>query len=114
MCYDPGDQIEIGVIRGEMSGASEITREKIERKMKETLGAVFVEVIDESWKHAGHAGAASGGGHFILQVVSDRFEGVSLLDRNRLVFSVLKEEMGKEIHALAVKAATPSEWKGAR
>lgn len=97
-----------------MSVASEATRAKIERKMKEELGAVFVEIIDESWKHAGHAGAASGGGHFILQVVSDRFEGVSLLDRNRLVFSTLKDEMGKEIHALAIKAATPGEWKGTR
>jgi len=95
-----------------MSGATEATREKIERKMKETFGAIFVEVIDESWKHAGHAGAASGGGHFILQVVSDRFNGVSLLDRNRMVFSVLKDEMGKEIHALSIKAATPGEWKG--
>ncbi|MBI3804361.1 MAG: BolA family transcriptional regulator [Nitrospirae bacterium] len=92
-----------------MGGA---TQQKIERKMKEALGAVFVEVIDESWKHAGHAGAASGGGHFILQVVSDRFEGVSLLNRNRLVFSVLKEEMGAEIHALSIKAITPQEWKG--
>lgn len=97
-----------------MSVASEATRAKIERKMKEELGAVFVEITDESWKHAGHAGAASGGGHFILQVVSDCFEGVSLLDRNRLVFSTLKDEMGKEIHALAIKAATPGEWKGTR
>ena len=97
-----------------MSEASEATRQKIERKMKEALGAVFVEVIDESWKHAGHAGAASGGGHFILQVISDRFEGISPMDRNRLVFSTLKEEMGKEIHALSIKAATPNEWKGAR
>lgn len=96
-----------------MSDASEATRQKIERKMKESLGAVFVEVIDESWKHAGHAGAAAGGGHFILQVVSDRFDGISLLNRNRLVFSALQDEMGKEIHALTIKAATPSEWKGA-
>lgn len=95
-----------------MSDVSEATREKIERKMKESLGAIFVEVIDESWKHAGHAGAALGGGHFILQVVSDRFDGISLLDRNRMVFSALKDEMGKEIHALAIKATTPREWKG--
>jgi BolA protein len=96
-----------------MNGATGGTREKIDRKIREALGAIFVEVIDESWKHAGHAGAASGGGHFILQVVSDRFDGVSLLDRNRMVFSALKDEMGKEIHALSIKAATPREWKGA-
>lgn len=96
-----------------MGGATEATREKIERKMKEALRAIFVEVIDESWKHAGHAGAASGGGHFILQVVSDCFDGISLLDRNRMVFSILKDEMGREIHALTIKAAAPNEWKGA-
>ena len=79
--------------------------------MKEELAAVYLEIVDESWKHAGHAGAASGGGHFILLVVSDRFEGVSLLDRNRLVFGTLKDEMKGEIHALAVKALTPGEWK---
>jgi BolA protein len=94
-----------------MSATSQATQEKIERKMKEDLAAVHLEIIDESWKHAGHAGAAAGGGHFILLVVSDRFEGVSLLDRNRLVFGILKEEMKGEIHALAIKAMTPGEWK---
>ncbi|MFY9270995.1 MAG: BolA family protein [Candidatus Manganitrophaceae bacterium] len=94
----------------------ETTGQKIERKVKEELKATFVEIIDESWKHAGHAGSASGGGHFILHVVSDHFEGVSLLNRNRMVFSLLKEEMGKEIHALSIKASTPGETpdKGAK
>lgn len=79
--------------------------------MKEKLDAVHVEVIDESFKHAGHAGAASGGGHFILKVISDHFQGLPLLDRNRLVFRILEDEMKGEIHALSVKAATPEEWK---
>ena len=91
-----------------------ILREKIERKIRERLTAVYVEVIDESGKHAGHAGAASGGGHFILKVVSDQFKGVSLLDRNRQVFDILCEEMKGEIHALAVKAMTPQEWEASR
>ncbi len=94
-----------------MSVTSQATQQKIERRMKEDLAAVHLEIVDESWKHAGHAGAASGGGHFILKVVSDRFEGVSLLDRNRMVFEILKEEMKGEIHALAIKAMTPEEWK---
>lgn len=89
--------------------SNEETQEKIEQKMKDILSATSVEVIDESWKHAGHA-AAGGGGHFILHVVSEKFEGVSLLNRNRMVFDVLKEEMQGEIHALAVKAKTPGEY----
>lgn len=94
-----------------MSVTSQATQQKIEQKMKEALAAVHLEIVDESWKHAGHAGAASGGGHFILKVVSERFEGISLLDRNRMVFEILKEEMKGEIHALAIQAMTPEEWK---
>ncbi len=87
---------------------SQKTKEKIERKMKEVLSATEVDVIDESWKHVGHAGAG-GGGHFIVHLVSEQFEGVSLLNRNRMVFDVLKEEMKREIHALVIKAKTPGE-----
>ncbi len=92
-----------------MSALSEATKDKIIQKMKSELLAGPVEVIDESWKHAGHAGAAAGGGHFILYVVSEKFKGLSLLDRNRLVFEVLKEEMKGEIHALVIKAKLPEE-----
>ena len=88
-----------------------MTKESIEQKIREALAASHVEVIDESWKHAGHAGAAAGGGHFILSVVSDRFEGISLLDRNRLVFQILDQELKGAIHALTVKAKTPKEWE---
>jgi BolA protein len=45
-----------------------------------------------------------------MVVVSERFEGVNLLDRNRLIYSALEEEMKGEIHALALKAISPSEW----
>jgi BolA protein len=78
--------------------------------MKDDLAAVRVEVEDETWKHAGHAGAATGGGHFTVLVVSPRFEGLNPLDRRRLVFSVLQSEMQGEIHALTVRAVPPSEW----
>jgi len=75
------------------------TQEKIIQKMKTALSASAVEVIDDSWKHAGHAAAG----------VSEQFEGVSLLNRNRMVFDALKEEMQSEIHALVIKAKTPQE-----
>jgi len=92
-----------------MSERSEATRHMIERRLKEELGAERVEIIDDSWKHAGHA-AAGGGGHFLVRVVSARFEGVPLLDRNRMVFRLFEAEMGRDIHALAIKALTPAEW----
>jgi len=93
-----------------MTAQSQATKAAIERKMKTDLDAIHVEVEDESWKHAGHAGAAAGGGHFTLVVVSPKFEGLNPLDRRRLVFSVLQSEMQGEIHALTVRTIRPSEW----
>ena len=91
---------------------SEDRRERIERKLRERLDAVHVEVVDESHKHAGHAGAASGAGHFRALVVSPRFEGLSRLAAQREVYAALGEEMGPEIHALSIRTATPEAWKG--
>ena len=64
---------------------------------------------DESAQHAGHAGAASGGGHYRLRLVSTRFEGLPRVGRHRLVYDCLRELMQKEIHALAMTLLTPSE-----
>jgi BolA protein len=93
-----------------MTAQSQATKAAIERKIITDLDAIHIEVEDESWKHAGHAGAAAGGGHFTLVVVSPKFEGLNPLDRRRLVFSVLQSEMQGEIHALTVRAMSPSEW----
>lgn len=93
-----------------MSTRSQQTKEKIEVIMRATLLATHVEIEDESWKHAGHA-AAGGGGHFQMTVISEKFEGVNLINRNRLVFDLLKEMMENEIHALSIRAKTPDEWK---
>ncbi len=85
-------------------------RAHIEARLRETLEATHVEVIDESHLHAGHAGAASGGGHFRALIVSPRFEGASSLARQRLVYAALAEEMRGEIHALSMRTLTPGEW----
>ncbi len=85
-------------------------RTHIETRLRETLEAPHVEVIDESHLHAGHAGAASGGGHFRALIVSPRFEGANALARQRLVYAVLAEEIRGEIHALSMRTLTPGEW----
>ena len=85
-------------------------RAHIETRLRETLEATHVEVIDESHLHAGHAGAASGGGHFRALIVSPRFEGENSLARQRLVYAALAEEMRGEIHALSMRTLTPGEW----
>ncbi len=84
--------------------------DRIESKLREHLSATHVEVIDESHLHAGHVGAQSGGGHFRVTVVSDRFEGLSTLQSQRLVFQALADEMRTEIHALSMSTFTVHEW----
>jgi BolA protein len=96
-----------------MKSVSEGRRERIEAKLRAQLKAVHVEVIDESHLHAGHAGAASGGGHFRTFIVSELFEGQNAVQAQRLVYQALSEEMGGEIHALSIRTATPAEWDGA-
>lgn len=64
---------------------------------------------DESDQHRGHAGAASGGGHFRLTIVSPRFHNLSTLARHRLVYEAMGELMQREIHALSITALTPEE-----
>jgi len=81
-------------------------REAIERG----LAATHVEVIDHSAEHAGHPGAESGGGHFEVLVVSKRFEGLSRLAAQRLVYQALGPLMTSEIHALSMHTLTPEQW----
>jgi BolA protein len=85
------------------------TREKIEQILRQTLSATVVEVDDESALHVGHAGAASGGGHYRVTVVSPLFEGQSRVARHRMVYNVLAAEMRQTIHALALTTLAPSQ-----
>jgi len=94
-----------------MSGAAD-RRARIEAKLREGFEATFVEVVDESHLHAGHAGARSGGGHFRATIVSDRFEGLSSVEAQRLVYALLENEMGSEIHALSMRTIATSRWSG--
>ncbi len=82
-------------------------RARIEEKLRRELEAVEIEVIDESHLHAGHAGAREGGGHFRVHVVSSKFEGLSRVAAQRLVYAIVAEEMKSEIHALSIHARAP-------
>jgi len=73
------------------------------------LAPTQMTLDDESHLHAGHAGAASGGGHYRLRLVSRRFEGCSRVARHRLVYDCLADLMHSDIHALAINAVAPSE-----
>ncbi len=96
-----------------MPEAAGARRARIEATLRAALAATHVELVDESHLHLGHAGAASGGGHFRALVVSPRFEGLSRVARQRLVYAALAEQMGGAIHALAMRTLTPDEWQRA-
>lgn len=84
----------------------------IDKILKEKISAQHVEIIDDSHKHRGHK-AAGGGGHYSVKVVSEQFDGVDLIDRMRMVYSALDDQINgqpKLIHALQIKAYTPSQW----
>jgi BolA protein len=75
------------------------------------LEAEHIDVVDDSAAHAGHLGAQGGGGHFRVLVVSGRFEGLSRVAAQRLVYSALGELMATDIHALEMRTLTPAQWR---
>jgi len=97
----------IEIQTGSGTPASRVSR--IEAALRAALEPVELRVEDESHKHRGHAGAADGRGHFRVFIVSRAFEGKNGVQRHRLVYGVLKEQMETDIHALAIHASTPGE-----
>ena len=83
--------------------------ERIRSKLEAALSPLQLTLDDDSHLHAGHAGAASGGGHYSVRIVSLQFEGQRLVTRHRLVYDSVHDMMHKEIHALAITALAPSE-----
>ncbi len=84
-------------------------RERLTGRLEDGLRPDLVEVIDDSHRHAGHAGAADGRGHFTVLIVSQRFAGLSTLKRHKLVYEVVGDMMTTDIHALSIKALAPGE-----
>ena len=84
--------------------------QKLEAALRERLNAVHVAVEDESHLHAGHAGAREGGGHFRALIVSERFEGKTRVEAQRVVFDAVATEMNEWIHALSLRTLTPTQW----
>jgi len=82
----------------------------IEYKLSKELTPARLEIEDDSARHHGHAGARpEGESHFNVTVVSAKFEGMSRIERQRLVYRLLAEEMKTDIHALALTTLTPAE-----
>lgn len=81
--------------------------------IRETLASALetdeITVLDEGHLHKGHAGAKTGLGHFAVTVRSAKFDGLSMLDRHRLVYEILGDLMQTDIHALSIRAMAENE-----
>jgi BolA protein len=83
--------------------------ERIRERLLRELSPSQLQIEDESHKHAGHAGARDGRGHFNVRITAAAFSGESLLARHRRVYAALGELMQTDIHALAIEARAPEE-----
>ena len=72
----------------------------IRQKLSEALAPSRLDIVDDSARHAGH---------FIVEIASAHFAGLSRVARQRLVYGVLEDELRTDVHALALKTVTPEE-----
>ena len=82
---------------------------RFESDLRLAFHVSHLHIEDESHLHAGHAGAASGGGHFKLTIVAPEFDGMTKVARHRAIYSALSSHFPDAIHALTILAYTPSE-----
>jgi BolA protein len=86
-----------------------MTANTIRQKLEEALKPDVIEIIDHSAAHADHVGNKKGGGHYNVTIVSQQFEGKTLVQRHQLIYQVMGDMMKEDIHALGINALTPSE-----
>ncbi|MGX9719859.1 BolA family protein [Stenotrophomonas acidaminiphila] len=86
--------------------------ERIRAALEAAFAPLQLDVEDDSHRHAGHAGARDGRGHFNVSIVSEAFAGMAPLARHRAVYAALGDMMQTDIHALSIKARTPAEAGG--
>jgi BolA protein len=83
------------------------TTEELQQRLVERFGNEVI-VQDDSHKHAGHAGAQGGAGHYTVKITSTLFSGLSTVARHRLVYDCVADWMPHAIHALSITAQAPA------
>ena len=84
--------------------------DRLRDRLQHSFSPERIDIVDDSSKHAGHAGAREGGeSHFTVTIVSPAFEGLSRVERQRRVNSALKEAFDGGLHALSVQIRAPGE-----
>jgi len=82
--------------------------QRIESALRAAFSPLELEVVDDSHKHVGHAGARDGRGHFSVRIVAPAFAGMAPLARHRAVYAALGSMMQDDIHALSIQAQAPA------
>lgn len=82
--------------------------ERIRQLLVAALRPAELDVVDDSHRHVGHAGARDGKGHFSVRIASDAFRGMTPLARHRAVYAALGDMMDRDIHALSIQATVPT------
>ena len=83
---------------------------EITRRLTAALSPTHLKLVDDSEKHRGHGGYnPAGESHFSLTIESPAFAGMSRVQRQRAVYSALRELMDERIHALSIRAHAPGE-----
>lgn len=82
---------------------------EIDHRLRSDLAPESLDIVDDSHLHAGHAGAAAGGGHYTVTIVAECFRDKNTMSRHRMIYSALHDMMPKQIHALSIKAFAPDE-----
>ena len=85
-------------------------KDRIENLIKSELKVSAIKIVDFSAQHEGHKGN-EGGGHFQAVIISDDFEGLTLIKRHQKIYSILGDLLKKEIHAFSMKTYTSKEFK---
>lgn len=83
--------------------------DRLGERLRAALQPSELEIVDDSHLHAGHVGAADGRGHFSVHIVSERFAGLPVVRRHRLVYDAVGDMMATDIHALSIRALAPGE-----
>lgn len=87
--------------------------DRLTAALRQAFGPTHLTVVDDSARHAGHAGATPGGQtHYAVLMVSSAFDGQSRVERARAVHAALAAEFADGLHALTLTLRTPEEDAG--
>jgi BolA family transcriptional regulator, general stress-responsive regulator len=86
----------------------------IRSRLEAALEPEALDIVDDSHRHAGHAGARDGRGHFQVRILSRRFAGKKTVERHRMVYAALGSLMQTDIHALGLVASSPDDEESSK